>query len=398
MTAMKLLIATDHCCLRHPTGVFDIHNFDRPFMEDYRQVFNTIRVICRMAKVADLPAHAFRSDGDGVQFLDVPDVHGVNWWLGARQLTRRAVRSAVAPADAVIVRVPSQLGWLAAIRARQLGKPCLAEVLGDPLQAIKGLGHGPHYRLAAYLEARRLQNLLRHASAVCFVSQSLCHQYQPFTNGQPCEVISDIRLDPSLITSARAYSAPLTRLKIALVAALHPYKRQADLIRACGQVRDQGLAVELHLAGNGPCLSSLRALCQKLHLDEQVVFHGHITDQKALYALLDQSDLFVMTSATEGMPRAMIEAMARGLPVAGSKTGGLQELVRASELFPVGDVRALASLIAALSRDPARLNEMSKCSLEKARGYTNDLLSARRIQLYQYLRDIAPSPHRGNPR
>ena len=398
MTAMKLLIATDHSCLRHPTGVFDIYNFDRPFMEDYLQVFNTIRVICRVAKVADLPAHASRSDGDGVQFLDVPDVHGMTWWLGAGPLTRRAVRSAAAQADAVIVRVPSRLGWLAARRAHQLGKPYLAEVLGDPLQAIKGLGPGPHYRLAASLEARRLQNLLRHATAVCFVSQSLSHQYQPFTNGQPCEVISDIRLDPSLITSARSYSAPLTRLTIALVAGLLPYKRHADLIRACGQVRDQGLAVELHLAGSGPCLLSLRALCKQLHLDEQVVFHGHIADQKALFALFDQSDLYVMTSATEGMPRAMIEAMARGLPVAGSKTGGLQELVRPSELFPVGDVRVLASLIAALSRAPARLNEMSKYSLEKARSYTNDLLSARRIQFYQYLRDFTSSPHGGNQR
>jgi len=394
---MMVLIATDHTYLRQPAGVFDIYNCNRNFFLDYQKVFESVRVICRMARLDSLPEHAFRTDGDRLQFLDVPDIHGLIWWLRARKLAGDLVQSAVAQADAVIARVPSQLGWLAATRAHQMGKPYFLEVLGDPLQ-VKGLGHGPHYRLVAYLEARRLQNLLRRATAVCFVGQNLCRQYQPFANGQPCEVISDIRLDPSLITSARAYSAPLTKLKIALVAALHPYKRQADLIRACGQVRDQGLAVELHLAGSGPRLLSLRALCKKLHLDEHVVFHGHIADQRTLFALLDQSDLFVMTSATEGMPRAMIEAMARGLPVAGSKTGGLQELVRASELFPVGDVRALALLITALSRDPARLNEMSKYSLEKARGYTNDLLSARRIQLYQYLRDIAPSPHRGNPR
>ncbi|HEC34968.1 MAG TPA: glycosyltransferase [Anaerolineae bacterium] len=385
---MRLLIATDHSYLRHNSEVFDVYCFDRSFFDDYRKVFGVVEVICRMKNVDSLPAGARRSDGDGVRFIGVPDIHGMAWLLRAGWLCGPVLKSAIKRVDAVVARVPSQLGWLAAKWARQAGKPYMIEVIGDPIQAIIGVSAKPHYRLIAWLEARRLRYLARYADVASYVGKYLQQAYPP-SIGKPYDVVSSIRVDISEITQPRTFEMVRSKIMIMLVASLVPIKRHRDLIQALRLVVDQGINAELHLAGDGPCRKDLEELTRKLRLNDRVVFHGHIADRKALMCLLDASDLFVMTSASEGFPRALLEAMARGLPVAGTRAGGLEELVRGSELFPVGDVRALATLIMNLARDPERLTEMSRYSVEMASQYTSKILSPRRVRLYRILRNQA---------
>ena len=102
--------------------------------------------------------------------------------------------------------------------------------------------------------------------------------------------------------------------------------------------------------------------------------------------------MFVLTSGTEGLPRAMIEAMARGLPVIASKVGGIPELVSEPELFTAGDVKALAELILSLCFDSKRLSRLSAENVRKAQTFTADKLSAKRVALYRYLREAAEKP------
>jgi lipopolysaccharide/colanic/teichoic acid biosynthesis glycosyltransferase/glycosyltransferase involved in cell wall biosynthesis len=388
---MKLLVATDHPFLSYKSGVFDTYGLDRPFFDDYRKVFDQVEVLCRLAHVTTLPDDACRSDGDGVRFMGVPDAHGLAWLLRAR-LCGPAVAAAVERADAVVARVPSQLGWLAARQARRAGKPTMVEVLSDPRPAIAGISRLPHYRLLAWLEARRLRDLARNAAAGSYVSDRHLQRAYPLAAGKPAAGISDVRLLPGEIAAARM-ALPLSgRFRLILVASLIPIKRHRDLMLACRRALDEGVDLELHFAGDGPCRRELEAAGTGLGLAERLVFHGHIADRARLAALLDTSDLFVMTSATEGLPRALVEAMARGLPAAGTRTGGVRELVRESELFPVGDVGALASLIASLACDPGRLAAMSRHSIATASQYTADILSPRRIRLYEVLRKKAASP------
>lgn len=384
---MKLLIATDHRYLWHTSGIFDTYCFDRGFFDDYRRVFDLVEVVCRMAKVGLLPSGARRSDGDGVWFIGAPDIHGLAWLLGSRCIWGSVLKSSVERADAVVVRVPSQLGWLAAEQARQAGKPYMVEVIGDPQQAIIGINDKLHYRLVALLEARRLKHLTRYATVSNYVSKHHLQRDYSVSNKNPCGNVSDIRLPSSEVTVARSFPQSLAKIKIVLVASLVSVKRHIDLMSACRCALNQGVDTELRFAGDGPCRKELEMLSAELGLKDRVIFYGHISDREVLMNLLDASDLFVMTSASEGLPRALLEAMARGLPVAGTRVGGIAELVRETELFPVGDVQTLAGLIVELVQNPRRLNEMSQYSIETAKQYTCDVLSPRRVHLYTILRE-----------
>ena len=108
----------------------------------------------------------------------------------------------------------------------------------------------------------------------------------------------------------------------------------------------------------------------------------------AVQARLDAADLFILPSRTEGLPRAIIEAMARGLPCLGSSVGGIPELLPPDALVRPGDALALADLIYTRGNDRAWLAQAAVRNIEFARRYAEPLLRAQRHAFYQTVRDI----------
>jgi glycosyltransferase involved in cell wall biosynthesis len=164
------------------------------------------------------------------------------------------------------------------------------------------------------------------------------------------------------------------------------YKGQDVLLRAIGHCRDRGVRLELQLIGEGAIRSELERLARDLQIADRVVFTGQLPHGGRLLEHLDRADICAVPSRTEGLPRSLIEAMARGLPCVGSDIGGIPELLDAPERVPPGDVEALSNLLIEISKDPARLARLSSRNLGKAREYAEPLLEARRQKLYDVLR------------
>jgi glycosyltransferase involved in cell wall biosynthesis len=120
---------------------------------------------------------------------------------------------------------------------------------------------------------------------------------------------------------------------------------------------------------------------------DRITFTGALPAGPAVRGQLDLADLFVMPSRTEGLPRAMVEAMARGLPCIGSSVGGIPELLAQEDLVPPGDADALARKIAEVAGDPHRLAAMSARNLAKAKLYSGSALAERRMAFYRHVRE-----------
>jgi glycosyltransferase involved in cell wall biosynthesis len=131
----------------------------------------------------------------------------------------------------------------------------------------------------------------------------------------------------------------------------------------------------------------LEVKAHALGLNKKVRFLGELTAGDRVRAQLDTADLFVLPSRTEGLPRAMIEAMARALPCIGSTVGGIPELLPREDLIPPNDPHALARKIREVVTNPERMTQMSARNLEKAKEYRDDILNERRTEFYRYLRD-----------
>ncbi|MBA2480869.1 MAG: glycosyltransferase family 4 protein, partial [Planctomycetes bacterium] len=184
------------------------------------------------------------------------------------------------------------------------------------------------------------------------------------------------------------------RESVLLVGSLEQMYKGCDiLIRAAASIRkDRDFSISV--AGDGRCRSRLEQLTAELGMVDRVRFLGHVTDRGELRALLDRTTLFVMPSRTEGLPRALIEAMARGCPCIGSSVGGIVELLPAEDLVPPGDVPALARRLQAALSDADWQRRSSARNRARAEEFRDDQLKPRRESFYRAVRDATAAGHR----
>ena len=198
---------------------------------------------------------------------------------------------------------------------------------------------------------------------------------------------SDVELDGFLADCPRR-ATPKAPWRLVTVGTLEQLYKGTDLlIDALARCRQEGLDLELVVVGDGKHRASLQSLAAKLGLGDRVHFRGHLPAGKAVQAELDQADLFVLPSRQEGLPRAMIEAMARALPCIGAEVGGIPELLPPEDLFPPNDAAALAAKIREVLADCPRIERMSTRNLRRAADYREDVLRRRRNTLYEHVRE-----------
>ena len=154
-------------------------------------------------------------------------------------------------------------------------------------------------------------------------------------------------------TTTRVSHAPSDRCVVVSVARLNWAKDHATLLGAVAAARKQRSEIELHLVGDGPERNRLEALADALGIRSSVRFLGERDD---IGDCLSDAHLFVLSSVTEGLPVALLEALAMGLAPIVSDVGGMPEVVRQAgvgSVFPAGDVGRLAAALVdhAVARD-----------------------------------------------
>ena len=173
---------------------------------------------------------------------------------------------------------------------------------------------------------------------------------------------------------------------VGTVGTLNPRKAQLDLLQAIARVREDHPRVRLVIVGEprGPegeaYAERLLAYVKDAGLQAHVIFTGWRTDVSRILRCLD---VFVLPSLNEGLPRAILEAMAVGLPVVATRAGGNAELVRDGEtglLVPPADVAALAGAIARLLADPELALRMGRRGQERIETHFSLRASVRGVE------------------
>ncbi|EFC6795911.1 colanic acid biosynthesis glycosyltransferase WcaL [Escherichia coli] len=193
--------------------------------------------------------------------------------------------------------------------------------------------------------------------------------------GCPREKIAVSRMGVDMTRfSPRPVKAPATPLEIISVARLTEKKGLHVAIEACRQLKEQGVAFRYRILGIGPWERRLRTLIEQYQLEDVVEMPGFKPSHE-VKAILDDADVFLLPSVTgadgdmEGIPVALMEAMAVGIPVVSTLHSGIPELVEADKsgwLVPENDARALAQRLAAFSQlDTDELAPVVKRAREK---------------------------------
>jgi glycosyltransferase involved in cell wall biosynthesis len=267
------------------------------------------------------------------------------------------------------------------------GIPFAAEIVGDPAGVFaRGSMKHPLRPLLGPMLKRNLRSLASHACGALYVTNNVLQKLYPCPTHSVG--VADVYLPDDAFVAAPKTTKLDGRTPLALlVGSLEQlYKGPDVLLLAAARCREMQIPIKIVLVGDGKYAPMLQEQAASLNLRDQIEFRGALPSGSGVRAALDEADLFVLPSRTEGMPRALIEAMARGLPCVASAVGGIPELLPEEDMVPPGDFGALARKLATVLSNPERMDAMAARNLRRAREYHFSALQKRREEFYQFVR------------
>lgn len=166
-------------------------------------------------------------------------------------------------------------------------------------------------------------------------------------------------------TDLREAHAPNGEKILSHISNFRAVKRVDDIVRVFAQVR-KVIPSKLVLVGDGPERNRIEMLCRELQTCEDVIFLGKLKNPTEVLAI---SDLFLLPSESESFGLAALEAMAAGIPVISTNTGGIPEVNRngvSGMMSDVGDVDDMAKNAIYVLSDEKRLKKFAKNAKERA--------------------------------
>jgi glycosyltransferase involved in cell wall biosynthesis len=332
--------------------------------------------LCLPLRRADRP----RSEYGPVEPPPNVRILGLPHWSSAASLARRVLL--IVPVslwriarnlrhwDVVGAVVPSIVGDMLVFCARASGRPVFLLVRGEKQRTLSWI-MGPGLRTRRYLLALRLmERPVRRwvaAGVPTFVAGDELRERYVGPDARIYDLYPALSRDFPIAPAPRPARAGRP-LRLVTVARLSPEKGIDDLLAAMELLARDGRDVRLVVAGDGPDAGRLRALASHRGVADRVRFAGFVPHGRALVALLDEADAFVLPSRSEGLPHSLVEALARGLPAIVSDVGGMPRLLAGGAGVVVAQQRPdeLARAVAALADDPGERERLSARSLEVA--------------------------------
>ena len=412
---MDVVLALNERLACTPDGaIWGESSFSYSSIERYLAVFDRVKLVARIRDVDSVDRERLRVDGPRVDMLRIPYFVGPAQYVAKRRSVKQALSSAIEPGDAVILRVPAwHLTGILATRLQQSGYPYAVEVCGDAYDRLAPDAYRQLLRpLFRWWLTRRTQQVCRRAAGALYVTDHALQKRYPAAATAHSVGCSDVALPEAAFTKLpREFTARQEPWKLVFVGSLsQPYKAPDVLIEAVARCIQSGRRIQLTLIGAGELQPALKQLAARLGVSENVRQLGQLKAGERIRAELDDSDLFVLPSHQEGLPRAMVEAMARGLPCIGSTVGGIPELLADEDMVPPGDIQALAAKISEVTGNPQRMSRMSAANLARANDFDGRTLDERRNAFYvaikqstedglaQLLRSGGGPPHSGAAR
>ena len=160
------------------------------------------------------------------------------------------------------------------------------------------------------------------------------------------------------VPGREAWRIPPDAMVVGTIAVFTPKKRLEDWLHAAFEIHQAYKGVRFLIVGDGPLRPELEALNERLGLDQVVHFAGLQEDVRPYLAAMD---IYMMSSQFEGLPIALLEAMAMELPVVGTSVGGIPEVVvegKTGLLVPPGEPSQLKAAVLKLINDPQLRKDM----------------------------------------
>lgn len=397
---MKVLVTTHAQMFQTPDGKVwtnSVYGYD--FFKRYLDVFDNVRLVTRMKKITyeDLGNRVLVS-GPRLEFFSLPFYHGP--WQYAKKYIKikKTLTQAIETCDCAVLRIPDQLAFQIFNKVKRANIPCAVEVVAHSWDlyapgTIKTVLR-PFLRVLWDINQKKL---CKEAEGVSYVTGRYIQKRYPSgvkeMDSERFETFyTSADLDSVYFGEPRSKeSFDKDSLNFIHVSGINnTAKGHFGLLNVMADLKKQGYKHRLTFIGGGTMLNKFKELSTEMKLDNQVDFLGHLSNPSEIAEKLKASDLFILPTMTEGLPRVILEAMATGLPCIATDVGGIPELISDDCLIPPNDMNALKEKIVNVCNNKNLLERESKRNLNKIlECYTPAIIRQKRTEFYQKLKRFA---------
>lgn len=275
-------------------------------------------------------------------------------------------------ADLVVTKTPGIIGVVAAMSARLTRTPLVVHLVGDAEDVMSTELNSKLGKLLGFIAKKLTQRAVLQAEAVRYPTRIFLQGKYPASHPESEFWFTDAAINP--LEKVRSAAEFVPGRILAIGSQERMYKGHDFLIRALPLVQQRIPHAHLVLVGKGACREQLESLVDRLGLNESVRFVDFLDGWGEVSEMMKSAHVFAMPSLTEGLPRALIEAMSLGVACVGSDAAGIPELLPGRLVVPKGTIDPLAGLLARTLEDPGFRAAASEECLERSRQYSADTL------------------------
>lgn len=385
---MKLYFATDARFIKKGNKYYSFGGFSIELWKRYLEHFDEIIVIARVNEDSTISTDRLEiASCEYVSYIDLPYYVGFKGYIQKIHAIKSVLRKYLKYDGCYICRLPGQIGGAVVSVLRERKIPYSCEVVGNPWDVYsKGSIIHPMRAFLRIVSTYQLKKQVKHTNACLYVTQNTLQRMYPVKDNTFNIGVSDVIIRDNLYAKKAKVLEKKQRYYIASIGSLAQMYKGADiLIEALSILKDHGFELHLTWLGDGVFKQEMIKLARKLGVSAE--FKGNVSTE-VVHEVLDNTDIFVLASRTEGLPRALVEAMAHGIPCIGTCVGGIPELLDDSAIVEKDNPVQLAKLIQKMIINQEYSNDQAKRNLNNSLLYEENRLKQMRNRYFAYVKAL----------
>lgn len=367
---MKLVFIHDHKFIKIKDSYYSTGKFSEKTLNNYKiPPIKKIEFISRIQKNTYPENKLVKASSNYIEIKPITFLKKKVDFLLKRKKIENFIDEHITGNEIVIIRLPSEIGYIAIHQLKKRNITFGIELVGDPWEAL--WYHGSILgKFMAVINKFKTKYYIYNAKNVIYVTKKYLQKKYPtnFKSYSASNVfINNINNDYK-VKSKQTY-------KIGLIGSLDTKYKGIDTALKSLSLIDNDFIFEI--VGNGPQEKWLQKI-KKYNLEGKVVLKGAVQSGGPINKWLNELDLYIQPSYTEGLPRALIEAMSNGIPCLGSNAGGIPELLDAKFIHQVKDYKTFSYQLEEVLHNTSLRKEMSDINLKKAEKYLSGNIQRQR--------------------
>ena len=376
-----MLFVTDHIFHRHKNKIYS-NKFSLETLNRYINVFDEITIIARVKDVSNIGGVVLCSDVN-IKFEFMNSISNLKSFFGERNIVKNQIKNILLKHDSLIARVPSQLGSIAAELAEKHNIKFGLEIVGCTFDA-----HFNHSSLIAKIYSFyayfKMKSIVKSSLYSLYVTEKFLQRRYPANTSAKVINVSNVELldsNEELLNRRLRKINEKNNIKIfgSIGSLATNYKGIHLAIKALSLC---SFDFEYRILGEGVYTDVYKKLAKDLNISNKIKFQGILGKREKVFEWLDNLDVYLQPSLTEGLPRTLIEAMSRACPSIGSDSGGIPELLDKEVVFKSNDYNALKNKILETVDNTSKLEFYAINNFRKAKEYRKETLDLRRTQFW----------------